>query len=238
MYFLFDIDGTLTPPRQKMEGGHVMIFLSWMANKNVYLVTGSDRKKILQQVPSSILSRCKGAFTCMGNEYYDNSRDALTYSNTWNVPSALLNDLNNFVLNSDYDTKCGSHIEHRPGMINFSVVGRAAGKMERDRYSDWDLENKERESVCRFVRNKYKDLDVSVGGQISIDINPKGNNKSQASKWIRNEFQPDEIVFFGDKCHKGGNDYDICLDLKENKDGIFWNVSGPDETFRVLENKY
>ena len=49
MYFLFDIDGTLTPPRQKMEGGYAMSFLSWMANKNVYLVTGSDRKKILQQ---------------------------------------------------------------------------------------------------------------------------------------------------------------------------------------------
>ena len=45
MKFLFDIDGTLTPPRKAMESGEAMRFLSWMSDKNVYIVSGSDRKK-------------------------------------------------------------------------------------------------------------------------------------------------------------------------------------------------
>ena len=44
--YLFDIDGTLTEPRKKMSDNHVLSFLSWMTNKNVYLVTGSDYQKV------------------------------------------------------------------------------------------------------------------------------------------------------------------------------------------------
>ncbi len=237
-FFLFDIDGTLTPPRKAMEAGEAMRFLSWMSDKNVYIVSGSDRKKAMQQLPLSILSRCNGVFCSMANEYYDNKRDTMIYKNSWNAPAELLNDLNSFLLNSEYDTRTGNHIEHRPGMINFSIVGREADGSERLRYFDWDKKNKERESISKFIRSRYKDLDVNIGGQISIDINPKGNNKSQASKWIRENNEDAEIIFFGDKCFKGGNDYDICLDIQENKDGCFWQVDGLEETMKILTKEY
>lgn len=237
-FFLFDIDGTLTPARRKMESSVAMQFLSWMGGKNVYIVSGSDRKKVLEQLPLSILSRCDGVFCSMANEFYDNKRDMMIYSNSWNAPADLLNDLNKFILESEYDTRSGNHIEHRPGMINFSVVGRGADASERLRYFDWDKENKERESISNFIGSKYKDLDVNIGGQISIDINPKGNNKSQASRWIRENKQNAEIIFFGDKCFEGGNDYDICLDIQQNKDGLFHQVDGPEEAIEILTTEY
>ena len=56
--YLFDIDGTLTPPRSKMTSEFSFFFLNWMTGRNIYLVTGSDREKIIQQVPNSILVRC------------------------------------------------------------------------------------------------------------------------------------------------------------------------------------
>ena len=213
-------------------------FLSWMKGKEVYLVSGSDVKKIMHQLPTSVLSRCNGAFCSMGNEFYDNKRDERVYSNKWNCPAALLNSLNGFVLNTDYDTRTGNHIEHRPGMINFSVVGRNASSSERRRYFEWDSDNKERKSICSFLKDKFAGLEVSIGGQISIDINPKGNNKSQASKWIREKGTKPEIIFFGDKCHEGGNDYEICLDIQQNKDGVFWQVEGPEETIKILTEEY
>ena len=237
-YFLFDVDGTLTPPRGNMGPELAMRFLAWMPDKRVYLVSGSDRKKIMNQVPLSVLIRCDGVFSSMGNEFYDNRKDQLEYKNSWSPPSELLNDLNEFIFDSEYDTRCGNHIEHRPGMINFSVVGRNASLEERSRYSDWDNENKERAFLAITLRNKYKDLDVNIGGQISIDINPKGANKAQASRWIRKNNEGAKIIFFGDKCTKGGNDYDICFDIQENGDGLFWQVDGPEETMEILKQEY
>ena len=120
-------------------------------------------------------------------------------------------------------------------MINFSIVGREASQQQRDIYSRWDKENKEREAIVKVLSNKYTNLDFKIGGQISIDIQPKGANKSQASKWLREKFKGCELYFFGDKITKNGNDYDIAEDIKENKDGKVFNISGPTETIEILQ---
>ena len=36
--YLFDIDGTLTPPTQKMQGDFVYSFLDWSSEKDFFLV--------------------------------------------------------------------------------------------------------------------------------------------------------------------------------------------------------
>ena len=237
-FFLFDVDGTLTPPRGKADTSFTMQFVTWMSGKKVYLVSGSDMKKIKEQLPNSILSRCAGIFPSMANEFYDCSRDSYVYKNKWDVPAKLLNILNDFLLETNYDTKTGNHIEHRSGMLNFSIVGRNADKPERQRYFDWDKTNKERAAISSFIRSQFPDIDVSIGGQISIDINPRGNDKSQASQWIRENNKDAEIIFFGDKCYAGGNDYEICEDIRKNRDGLYWPVTEPQETIRVLLNNY
>ena len=66
--FIFDVDGTLTDARQPMDAEFETFFKSWMQDKNVYLVSGSDLEKIEEQVPENILLKCKGIFSCMGNE--------------------------------------------------------------------------------------------------------------------------------------------------------------------------
>ena len=80
--YLFDIDGTLTPSRQKMISEHTLRFLAWSNEKNIFFVTGSDYEKAIQQIPHSIISRCKGLFTSMGNVYHENNK--VIYENTFN----------------------------------------------------------------------------------------------------------------------------------------------------------
>lgn len=237
--FLFDIDGTLTQPRKSMSPEDAMQFVSWIQSKerDVYIVSGSDRGKALKQLPSSVLSRCTGLFCCMGNEFWDNEKD-LVYRKNWNTPRHLIDELNQIVLDSEYDTRTGNHIEHRPGMINFSTVGRNASRKERDDYGVWDAEHGERKKISDYLRKKYKNLDVNIGGQISIDINPKGNNKSLAVKWLRKNRGNPEFVFFGDKCYKGGNDYDIVEDITMAADGYFFQVDSPKETLDILHKNY
>ena len=48
--YIFDIDGTLTPSRLPIDEDFKKWFLEWCKNKNVYLVTGSDKDKTIEPV--------------------------------------------------------------------------------------------------------------------------------------------------------------------------------------------
>lgn len=66
----------------------------------------------------------------------------------------------------------------------------------------------------------------SIGGQISFDVMPKGWDKTYCLRFLTDY---DEIYFFGDKTHEGGNDYEIYEFIKPT--GRAYSVSkGPTET--------
>ena len=53
--YLFDIDGTLTPHRQPMVKSFKSFFADWISKKRdqndkVFLVTGSDKDKTIEQI--------------------------------------------------------------------------------------------------------------------------------------------------------------------------------------------
>ena len=48
--FIFDVDGTLTPSRKQIEHEFWAPFLIFCRHNDVYLVTGSDRQKTLEQL--------------------------------------------------------------------------------------------------------------------------------------------------------------------------------------------
>jgi len=50
MIFIFDVDGTLTPSRKEMNKEFQDWFSMFMLVNNVYLATGSDAEKTIEQV--------------------------------------------------------------------------------------------------------------------------------------------------------------------------------------------
>ena len=126
-------------------------------------------------------------------------------------------------------------MEYRPGMMNFSVVGRNADQEQRKEYEMWDKENNERSQLALYINQDYPELEATVGGSISIDIIRKGYDKGQiVQKLISMGY--DEIEFFGDRCFPGGNDYGIVRELRKTKK-IKWkstNVLGPNETLNYI----
>lgn len=235
--YLFDVDGTLTPPRESMTSLFSLSFLSWMTDKDVYLVAGSSKDYVDQQIPSSVLSRVSGVFCSMANELWQDG--SLVYANDWKLPQEIQDYLYSFrkrsqYIENEFVPSVGPVIHRRTGMINFSVIGRDAESAAREAYFTWDNENQERASIAEGLETSFPEIEARVGGQISIDVQPKGNNKSLASKWIR-ENKGGEMVFFGDKCVQPGNDYDIVADIEANGDGEYHQVSGPDETRNLLE---
>ena len=76
-----------------------------------------------------------------------------------------------------------------------------------------------------------------MGGQISIDIYPKGMDKSQIFDVIKQErlIQPDEYIFIGDRTEKGGNDYPLVKLMNKIDNCSTFQTEGWEETQKILE---
>jgi len=236
--YLFDIDGTLTPARQLMTDDFAEFFEDFCKENIVYLCTGSDWEKVIEQVPEAILKLCSGIFTCSGNAFWHGGsslgEEELKYRAEFTPPRSLLDDLDLFLESSDCPVKTSNHVEARTGMINFSTVGRDCTDEQRKEYTDWDCEVGEREKICSVLRKKYEDLSFNIGGQISIDISPIGLDKSRTIQYVRDWHEDATgIYFFGDKLQPGGNDYPVLKELNE-KDA-YENVKDYKQTWELLK---
>lgn len=235
MIYLFDIDGTLTVPQQQIQQDMEKTLLELQKDHDVYLVTGSDRELIRNngQFTYDLDTRLAGIFTCQGSELWQEGK--LTYRNDHSFDTSMITELDLIVADSSFNPKTGKHINERPGMINFTVVGRNATTEQRKLYAEYDVEHKEREAIAMYMRNVYTKYDFSIGGEISIDINLKGQNKSQVLRYLRSEGYGGPFSFFGDKTHKGGNDYTLARALIEESDqNKVYQVDGPDTTISLL----
>ena len=69
--FIFDVDGTLTPSRGKIDPDFLQFMLYFAGINDVYLVTGSDRDKTLEQVGEQICTTVKRCYNCSGNSVWE-----------------------------------------------------------------------------------------------------------------------------------------------------------------------
>lgn len=215
---LFDVDGTLTVPREKIVP-EMDEFMRALRNKIVVgVVGGSDLSKQREQVGADVTDVYDYSFSENGLVGYKKGVLFHTNSFTKKLGEENLKEFINFVLKYlsevDCPVKRGTFIEYRLGMLNISPIGRACSKEERNDYEKYDLENKVRENMVKALDEKFGDrfnLKFSIGGQISFDVFPKGWDKTYCLQFVENEGY-DEIHFFGDKTFEGGNDYEIFND--------------------------
>ena len=232
--FIFDIDGTLTPSRQRITQDFSIFFSLWSMDNTFYLVTGSDIDKTKEQVPWYILERAEAIFTCCGNQMWRDNE--LIYDNKFKVTKKLNKLLGTILSNSQYPHRYGNHIEDRGSMVNFSIVGRDCTQEQRDEYFKYDNEKGERKIIANAIKEKFPDLDAVLGGQISIDIYPKGMDKSQVFKHIEEKENSDEYYFIGDRTKEGGNDYPLAKLMKETNNCYTFQTTGWEQTQQILES--
>ena len=231
MIYVFDVDGTLTDSRLPIDSDFKVFFLSFISSNTVWLVTGSDKDKTIEQVGSDIWSGVSRVYQSCGNELYIGGD--LQYMNTLELPPAYYSDLEFLLSSSAAPVKAGNHIEERVGLVNFSTVGRSCTQDQRDAYYKWDSINQERKSMCEYLNGRYPDYEAVKGGQISIDIYKRGKNKAQILDHIHGE----PFVFFGDHLEPGGNDYPVkALSEQRGLEGTFHQVSGWRETMKLLKS--
>ena len=209
--YIFDVDGTLTPSRKKMKHEFWAPFLIFCREHDVYLVTGSDREKTVEQLGLDIFYTSKRVYNCSGSDAYE--KDKNVYRDDWNLPKRVENFLVDELAYSCFPIRNGNHIERRPGGVNFSILGRDEDPMlGRSEYIEWNERTNERVDIADRLRNQFPELAVALGGQTGIDIGPKGADKSQI---LRDFNEDDEIHFFGDRMESTGNDYSLGKAVKK-----------------------
>ena len=229
-HYIFDVDGTLTPSRQKIDEDFSRFFLHFCTMNSVYLVTGSDREKTLEQVGSLIYKTCKRVYNCSGSDVYVGSRNV--YRDTWTLPILARQFLKQCVEEEDFNIRTGNHIEERPGMINYSLVGRNATMRDRKAFVDWEASNGSRRRTADAFNIMFPELQATIGGETGIDIGPKGSDKSQI---LRDFIKEDKIVFFGDAIFEGGNDLSLAEAIANKELGMFYKVTEWKETWEILK---
>ncbi|OON13747.1 eukaryotic phosphomannomutase, partial [Opisthorchis viverrini] len=155
---LFDVDGTLTKPRNVISERMLNYLLELASRVPVAVVSGSDYAKVEAQLggPCGYLSKLELPF------------------------------------------KRGTFIEFRKGLINVCPVGRSCSQEERDEFAKYDEEHQIRQKFVDDMRLHFgsMELQFAIGGQISIDVFPRGWDKRYCLQFLKDY---DEIHFFGDK---------------------------------------
>tara|TARA_B110000503_G_C7051555_1_gene372540 strand:- start:162 stop:887 length:726 start_codon:yes stop_codon:yes gene_type:complete len=224
-YFIFDVDGTLTPSRSDIQYDYMDIMIKLCSTNKVYLITGSDRIKTLDQLGKMIYYNSQIVFQCNGNDVWTKDTHISTNIDAGILSHELLVLLHMLVSKSDYHTKTGNHIEHRPGMTNFSIVGRNASLDQRKTYIEYDLKCDNRLYLISLLEQKFgKIYDFKIAGETGIDIYKTGKGKEQIAA-----FFTENTVFFGDSMLPSGNDYWLSRFLPSI------NVKDDHHTFNIIK---
>jgi len=236
---LFDVDGTLSPSRQTASAEMKACLARLRSRCLVGVVSGSDLSKIKEQLGPDLLTEFDFVFTENGLVAHQDGAHLESRSIADELGDEKLQDLINFALlymsKLKLPVKRGTFVEFRTGLINFCPVGRSCSQTERDAFAAFDAANGIRTKFVEALKKEFprENLTFAIGGQISIDVFPKGWDKRYCLKFLPSD-QFEAIHFFGDKTGPGGNDHEIFEDDRT----IGHAVTGPDHTLKTINELF
>ncbi|MCQ2966246.1 MAG: HAD-IIB family hydrolase [Alphaproteobacteria bacterium] len=234
--YVFDMDGTLTPARLPMTSEFATEFSAFQKNHKTFIATGSDFKKVEEQLQYSVIEDFTGVYCSMGNVLW--SKGKIVYQKDFAPNPRLFDMLENFRKITNYPGDLfPNYIEQRIGMINFSVLGRDCPYTEREKYTAWDSVVHERLKIQAVLQQNFPEYDIAVGGTISMDITPKGCGKGQIAAHLRKTYPDEKIIFFGDKTFAGGNDFELADALNKLPNTQVVQVNEPSDVLKFLSKE-
>ncbi|KAM3726137.1 putative phosphomannomutase [Dirofilaria immitis] len=233
---LFDVDGTLTLPRQKMDQAMSNFMMEVHKTVPLAVVSGSDLSKIVEQLGESledVLNRFDYVFSENGLVSISEDTTFPVQSIKHHLGETRLKKLINFTLREfakiDLPVKRGNFIELRNGMLNLSPIGRSCTQEERMQFTAYDKEHGVRQKFVKKLKDFTEgwNLNICIGGQISVDVFPYGWDKTYCLQFL-DSFHT--IHFFGDKTSPDGNDYHLFTDPRT----IGYTVKDPKDTMKQV----
>lgn len=251
---LFDLDGTLTPPRGRITDDNTNGISKLLRIARVGILTGSDLPFVIEQLPRSLFEEGLEVFSCNGTKHYKFSNNSFELMGSAKQINEILSKkeydkLLKFLLEEQilfinkYELNyTGTFITFRGSLINWSPIGRDSTKKERGDFEKLDsklfIRKKLFDKLNEFILDQPKDsemrnLQIKIAGSTSFDIYPIGYDKTYALNYFDKSVK---TWFVGDRCEHGGNDKEIYDALKES--GSSFCVSSHEETPEIINLIY
>jgi len=249
--FLFDMDGTLTPPRKQIESFMITALRKLSKFGKIGIVTGSDYDYVMQQMMAAFGTGGVPVdkidiLPCNGTKKYSStpSRKFMLESEVNmidEIGEESYKKIIKFCLESQAKiidqfpelSYTGTFLQYRGSLLNWCPIGRSADHDQREMLVKVDHEKKFRDSYANNLRKELEKegiaVTVALGGSTSLDIYPNGWDKTYALK----HYDKKEIYFVGDRCEEGGNDWHIYEKLKST--GRAYNVESTKDTEAIIE---
>lgn len=235
--FIFDVDGVLCDRGQPVDQNFEQWLHEWRQDKDYYLVTGSPRDKVINQIGMSIATNPTIGFHCCGNSMWLAGKE--TQINHIQLTEQERTHALDFFKASTYFYK--QHfvedqiLQHRNGSISYSTIRRGAPIEERIAYVKFDKETCERENLIIQFNNMFPRLELFLGGDTSVDIVLRGAHKGQILDYVDDD--ESEIHFFADRIGKYGIDEPLA-NLMRYRDRFHVHeiLEGYNQTWDILKN--
>ncbi len=238
---VFDIDGTLSMSRSKIDSEMTDLFRELLRTKQVAIISGEAFVDMEKQVLSEIglnneinknltlLPTNGGGLYTFDGKWNEIFSHKLTAQEKDKIISAMKE-----VDSQDDELKdnvsYGIEIQDRDSEITYAALGAQAPVKLKEA---WDPDFKKRIILQSKLVKKLPEFEVKIGGKTSIDITPKGMDKAYGINELMDylKFNKEDIVFIGDSVYENGNDFPVYL---MGVDTI--KVSNPEGTKLVIKN--
>tara|TARA_R110002096_G_scaffold74814_5_gene177108 strand:+ start:456 stop:1253 length:798 start_codon:yes stop_codon:yes gene_type:complete len=250
---LFDMDGTLTPPRQPLDLNLLGSLKVLTHYSDIGIVTGSDINYLKEQLKivleNSRIRYKLHLLPCNGTKHYappsyNHEEHKLIYKKDFkkeigkkkfHILMKLLIEYQNHISNHYEFPLTGHFISYRGSTINWCPIGRNATQQERDEFVELDRNFNKlnfRKVLLDQLRQEIINLNLNVtvklGGETSFDIYPNGWDKTHSLIHFPNYRK----WFIGDRCYEGGNDEEIYKHLLPNS----FSVENTQQTLDLINN--
>lgn len=236
MEYLFDVDGTLTPVQQNMPDEFKEFFLDFSGKNKVYLVSGATYSRLSTQLGTELLEGVNAVYSNDGS--VKTVHGDIIYSHKWEPSVYLMQFLKTLLTNTKWKGVSGEKFNYLDDRLSYTMVCHNANEEVREEYYIWDKKETEREIICDLINDCYPDVTATIGNKISIDIAPKGIDKSQILDDKDVFCGCTSLRFFTDTPWEGNSDYYLASRIGEEGKGKTSTVQGWQHTQRLLKELY
>lgn len=206
----FDLDGTLTQHRSKLEEENKAV-LDELGKKYKLLMVGAGGAERIHEQMNGYPIDILGNYGMQESKMIDGKFTLVKQVTTCPDKAFFLEKIKYLREKYGYTQYKGETVEfHATGMVTFPLLGTKAEIADKIAF---DSTREKRKVLYPEVLEIFKDYTVYIGGSSSFDFSGKQYNKYDAimSYAKGNGYQKDEILYVGDDFGDGGGDSHIRL---------------------------
>ena len=232
---LFDMDGTLTPPRKKLSPIVLPTLRVVSTQAKIGIVTGSPFEYVEQQIselwgPSGIDKSQLMLMPCNGTQVYLWNRvsDKFEIRYSTDIKDFLIKEFNSeftgkdaythlvkeilelqldFLERFDITDVSGNFVSYRGSLVNWSMIGRDADDTLRNKFELMDKEFSVRKRLRKSLRVR---LDTSGFSALDCALGGATSIDIYPEGWDKTHalqhLEDADVWFWGDRCTEHGND--------------------------------